>query len=1427
MLRTVHLHGRLGKKFGKRFELDVNSATEAARALAFQLPGFAEYLRHRQYCVSVGQGTVLDSESINMQLGQQRDIHITPAGAMAGIETILLAGVLLFSAVAAISVMSMPKAPAASGREEATKTASFIFDGAQNVTEQGHVVPLIYGRWRVGSVVASSGITTTDVNQAGVSANPSNPYGGGGGYGGYIGTTPGILGSPHGNQWTILLKGGKGGGGGSARAAQEDPNTLQSQATAKVLDVIGEGEIVGLVDGLKSVYFDETPLQNEDDSFNFAGVAVEQRVGLPDQDFIPGFTQAENTRVINTEVTQLLGAVTRSINDATVTVARVTIRLPQLYQQDTTNGDLKSSTVAVKISVQSDGGGFTDVETMTFTGKTNSGYQRSLDIRLPNGALRDIRVTRLTADAAVASLSNETFWDLLTEVVEAKLSYPDTAAIGLTVDARQFGSNIPTRSYDVKGLIIEVPTNYDPDTGLFAGIWDGTFKREWTDDPAWVLRDITLSKRYGLGNRIAENVPDKWALYAISQYNNELVPDGFGGMQRRYTINCCINNPAQAYEVLASISSNFRGMTYWGSGSIVAVQDRPEDPSILITPSNVENGDISYGRITPVERRRSVALVYWNDPEDGYRLTPEFYEDPELVRRFGRRGDSADMAVTAFGVSRRGQAHRMARWILEDESPGSNSTASYNAGDDHGFVEPYRIASLADPMFTVSRRGGRVKAATLNQIETDSPVTITAGQVYTLRVMLPDGTSRARTVTNVPGVATILTVSGAAYSAAPNPGAVWALESDTIANRQWRIRQMTTDDPPYAVKAVLHDPTKYDRVELDRDIDTPNFLGLPSGPLLPPTEIVAFEFLLQDGNAAIPCVQVSWDASTDPRVTFYQAQYKSPTGNWEAFADGIDVSRFVRGIEVGEWSFRVRALDSLGRKTSWIEAQIALDGQIDDIPAVTGLSILADPVALTTMIIWVNPVDYRPLRYEVLFDDAGVFANAISLAILDTQEYIISQPGTYWVRTRFLDAFSVLVPSILVTPADLPAANLQATFVQATTPSEAESYVGNSWLNSITGYFYDRIDSTGLMLAGDSIQLGGVEPFLAWTESAYQPLVSAYDEAGAALAAAELAELIGLEAQTTADGKINTFVSETEPIASANGDLWFKVSSGELRRWSSLALAWSAPLVDLTQISQVTAAMSPDKNIPADHLGAVTAENIALIIWGPTVIKGGTSIKLDDLTHYVISEIYGGTFNVSNVDGAADKGNVSLATITGNEAGGSLTPSYNGIALPKLPFKVTKNIATAPTAPSGTDCESWVSGEFNVLSTNNYVAITSVKTLALASGQTLYGSAPIGYIVAGNGGAVRTMTAKWQYAVAGSGSWNDFATGISGSQAQSAINRGFPEPEYEEPWPGYVAVTQSKSGLAAGNYDVRIVASLDVGLRTVTPYGSALMEAKV
>lgn len=1083
MLRTVHLHGRLGERFGKTHELDVESPAEAVRALMFQHEGFEAYLQHRNYCVTAGRSPeflecpALTEEQLAIRLGKSRDIHIVPAPLVAGIETIIIVGLSVVVAAVAVAAIFMMRTPKPEDREEATKRSSYAFDGAENSIEQGHAVPLVYGEVWAGSVVASAGITTSDF-----AADPNNPPGGKSGFldgvfededegsgagGGLVGVTPTVerVTEPPGyyGRWNedINLVGGGGKGGGGGDGMQEAPNSLQSNATARILEVISEGEIVGLVNGLKSVYLDGTPLQNSDGSYNFQGATVTQRVGLPTQDYIPGFTQAENTINVDTEVSVLLGPVVRTINNVDVTIARVTIRVPALYEQDTEDGDIGPTSVKVQIAVQADGGGYVIVHTMEISGKTNQPYDRSVDVHLPAGTVRQVKVTRLTPDSTVSSLVNDTRWQMLSEVVEAKLSYPDSAMIGMMVDARQFGTNIPTRAYHVKGLIVEVPSNYNPVTRVYTGVWNGTFKRAYTNNPAWCLRDLIVNRRYGLGARIPVESVDKWALYSIAQYCDQLVPNGFGGQEPRYTLNTQIKNKLDAYQLIAAMASNFRGWVYWGSGTIVTVMDRPEDPTVLVTRANTVDGAISYGRITPHERRRSAAVVYWNDPADGYRLTPEIVEDAALIRRFGRRTGED---VTAFGVTRKGHAHRLARFMLEDESPGSNVSADYEVGEDHSFVAPGRIAMIADPMFTQHRRGGRLKAATANGVTLDQPMTLVAGQTYSLRTILPDGTVSLRAITNAAGTHTVLTLGGVAWVSLPNPGAVWTIESNAVANRQFRVRAIETDRPPYRVKAVAHDPTKYARVELDRDIETPDFSDIPTGPLGSPTQIGVFEYLATEGTASIPCALFSWTPPPDARVLFFQAQAKPPGGgDWFTLGDSLEPSRTVRNIAPGLWQFRVRSVGSDGRVTIWEAGEATMDGQTDALPEVIAPGITVDSYLLAATLIWDRPVDTRPLRYEVLYSAGGGIETAVSLGLTDKLSYPITLQGNYWVRTWFLGFTSPaptmvnasaliftasLVPHLTKETVALPANNDGSVISYSTANGTFKVYSGSTDISS-------------------------------------------------------------------------------------------------------------------------------------------------------------------------------------------------------------------------------------------------------------------------------------------------------------------------------------------------------------------------------------------
>ena len=366
------------------------------------------------------------------------------------------------------------------------------------------------------------------------------------------------------NKLIIGAGGGGKGGGGSARVAQEAPDSLRSKAYARVVDLISEGEIEGLVDGLQSVYLDDTPIQNPDGSTNFSGVTLETRNGSQQQSYVPGFSSVENEVVVGVEVkaSQSGSGVVRSITDPDVDAVRIKVSVPQLTNQDTTNGDLNGSSVNFAIDRQVNGGGFVEIVNDTISGKTTTKYQRSYYVPLTGSGPWEIRVRRITADSTSSAVQNKTFFDSYTEVIESKLRYPNSALVALRVDASQF-SNIPRRSYDMKLLRVRVPVNYDPVTRAYSGVWNGTFKIAWTDNPAWCFYDLVTSTRYGLGGYIPEAQVDKWALYRVAQYCDQLVPNGLGGFEPRFTCNLYLQTREQAYKVVQDMASIFRGMVYW------------------------------------------------------------------------------------------------------------------------------------------------------------------------------------------------------------------------------------------------------------------------------------------------------------------------------------------------------------------------------------------------------------------------------------------------------------------------------------------------------------------------------------------------------------------------------------------------------------------------------------------------------------------------------------------------------------------------------------------------------------------------------------------------------------------------------------------------------------------------------------------------
>ena len=809
-------------------------------------------------------------------------------------------------------------------------------------------------------------------------------------------------------------RGKRGGGGG--RAPQEAPNTLRAKTTAYLVDVLGEGEIVGLVDGARSIYFDDTPLMNPDGSVNFRGVTWVSVVGLPDQHALPGFAFAE-TEVAVAQRVRNDTPVVRTITTSGISALRVKIRVPALVLTNSSTGDMVGTSVAIAIDIKRDTDPWVEAVNDTISGKCTAPYERAYRVRLPQPGPWQVRVRRLTADNdSNALLQNETWWASYTELRDWQISYADSAYIGLAVDAEVFGSRLPTRSYDVRGLKIKVPSNYNPQTRTYTGQWDGTFQIAWTDNPAWIFYDLLTNERYGLGSSIPAAAVDKWALYTIAQYCDEMVPNGAGGQEPRYTFNGVINDAREAWEAVQTIAAAFRGMVHWGAGLVTATQDSPAEPVKLVTNANVIDGVFSYSG-TALSSRHTVAQVTWTDPENGYRPTIELVEDQQALARWGSR----PIDIAALGVTSRGLARRLGRWVLDTEAT-ATTTVTYRAALDHAGLRPGDIIAVADQWLAGVRYGGRVAAATITTVTLDAPVTLESGQTYTLRVTLPDGTVAQRPVTTGAGTHTTLTLASA-LPEVPVPNAVWLLASSAVEPRQFRVISVAEVEPSiYEITALLHDPTKYARIEQNVSATPPGFTAIPTGPVQPPSNVTVREFIALIGGAATSVATVSWALSPDPRVQTYQveAQLADDPG-WRPVGVTATASIDVVDTRPGPATFRVRATDALGRHSAWVAlttSLVGLDAPPDDVTDVRG-TVRGDTLRLTWSPVRAHGYATYRVRFSPLTSNAKWTAAVdIATGVTTAEVEVPLMRGSFLIRAELPTGVMSETPAVFVNLAE-------------------------------------------------------------------------------------------------------------------------------------------------------------------------------------------------------------------------------------------------------------------------------------------------------------------------------------------------------------------------------------------------------------------------
>lgn len=646
-----------------------------------------------------------------------------------------------------------------------------------------------------------------------------------------------------------------------------------------------------------------------------------------------------------------------------------------------------------------DGATGTVTSTVTINGKTTSTYKRShvINLRSHGSPPYVIRVTRVTPDSTSNTLQNKTYWDSLTEIVDEKLRYPHCALVATRISSKQF-SGIPRRGFHIRGVKIKVPTNYDPILRTYTGTWDGTFKVAWSNNPAWVFYDLCTNSRYGVGDYIKPAMLDKWALYDIAQYCDELVPDGKGSKEPRYTCNTYLQTREDAYRTLMNLASVFRGMLYWGAGSIMAVADKPSDPVYQFTQANVVDGAFNY-QGSSLRSRHNVALVSWNDPLDMFRTKVEYVSDDEAILSMGFVNQ---IEVNATGCTSQAQARRFGEWMLYTERY-ENETVTFKVGMDGNIPRPGDVILVSDALKAGERLGGRtLGGSTTTVINLDAPVTLD-GSASTLTLVTADGALETREV--VPGTGSSSTVTVAsAFTAAPEADCIWILSRLTAEAQKFRVLGIGEEETGavYSVVALRHYDSKYDFIEQNKPLSLPDFGSLPNllGPPPTPTGLVLAEALyLTNARTIQSRVTASWEsAPANSGVARYEVKYRiGVSGNWNTI-ETQDTTVEIQNLNDGEVLYiGVRSINHLGiRSTSSVISALSVVGKSAPPSNVTGFTVSRSENTLNFT--WNHITDIDRSYYEIRRGEA--WPSALPVGTSSANAFSVDEPrgGTFLIK---------------------------------------------------------------------------------------------------------------------------------------------------------------------------------------------------------------------------------------------------------------------------------------------------------------------------------------------------------------------------------------------------------------------------------------------
>ncbi|EGU0139734.1 host specificity protein J [Salmonella enterica] len=712
-------------------------------------------------------------------------------------------------------------------------------------------------------------------------------------------------------------------GGGKGHTPREAKDDLKSTQQLSVIDALSEGPIVGPVNGLQSVLINNTPVVDADGNSNIHGVTVVYQVGETPQSPLEGFEASGAETVLGVEVKHD-NPVTRTVVSENIDRLRFTFGV-QMLQETTDKGDRNPSSVNLLIQFQRSGIWNTEFD-ITINGKITTQYLASVVAdNLPPRPF-SVRMVRVTPDSTTDRLQNKTLWSSYTEIIDIRQGYPGTAVAGLLVDAEQFGSQQVTRNYHLRGRIFQVPSNYDPDTRTYTGLWDGTLKPAYTNNPAWCVLDMLTHPRYGLGRRIGVADVDKWALYAIAQYCDQQVPDGFGGTEPRMTLNAYMTSQRKAYDVLADFCSVMRCMPVWNGSRMTFVQDRPSDSAWTYTNSNVVGGRFKYS-FSALKDRHNAIEVRYTDPLNGWQTSTELVEDHASQIRYGRNL----LKMDAFGCTSRGQAHRTGLWVMMTELL-ETQTVDFSVGAEGLRHTPGDIIEVCDNDYAGASIGGRITDLDISTrtLTLDREITLPESGAATLNIVGPDGTPFSTEIQSQPAPDRVVLK---VMPETVQPYSIWGLKLPSLKRRLFRcVRIKEDDDGTYAITAVQHVPEKESIVDNGAHFDP--LPGTTNGIIPPAVQHLVVD---TDNDSILYQAKAKWDTPRVVKGVRFVVRLTTGSGKegdpvrLVTTATTSETEYAFHELPLGDYTLTVRAINGFGQQGE--PASVAFSIQAPEAPS--------------------------------------------------------------------------------------------------------------------------------------------------------------------------------------------------------------------------------------------------------------------------------------------------------------------------------------------------------------------------------------------------------------------------------------------------------------------------------------------------------------